>query len=202
MPFFSRQNKVIKLFEQLDLNREEIFCLEGFQPRDGFLFLTENEERQMLDLFSEFNVYQHLFPILTDQNSNYWCIYKSGILKGMVCYLSHDELSLEPKFYNIYQLLHVIEQYPELYDYDDLDINMFDFPLINKLEIEQNIQEIKSKLYEYLDSIKDEELIQQISFSIMAILTRHEIHLFEQFLKSDDLYIVERAREILLLMNN
>ncbi len=80
----------------------------------------------MLKIFGQYEIFNDLIPILADGNSNYFCFYTKGILKGMVCYLVHDEQVSASIFYGIKELITEIENNPEALDFDDLKIVAFD----------------------------------------------------------------------------
>ncbi len=112
------------------ISEKDIERLTKYTSRDGFVLVDESECNNVLETFKQYPIYKNLIPLLTDNNSNYWCLYIDGILKGMVCHLSHVEISLEPKFSTIDHLISTIENNPKAWDYYDLyDLEVFDFPI-------------------------------------------------------------------------
>ena len=97
-------------FSKFNIKTEVLKKLENYESRDGFNLIEKSEFQDMLEYFEQYEVYNNLIPILTDNNSNYWCLYFDGTLKGMVCYLNHGELSLEPKFKGVSELIETIEK--------------------------------------------------------------------------------------------
>lgn len=189
---------MIEKLNGFDLKTSEIERLASFQSRDGFMLLEETEFDEMQKYFEQFPMYKNIIAFLTDGNSNYWCLYISGAMKGMICYLSHDEPSLEPKFKSVLNLLNVIEENPEAYDFYDLDRTLFDFPTIgNTSDFEQRNQIIEQLRAELLTE-KDEDTKQQIAFSIIALTSTDEIEKnIYPFLDDTDMYVQERAIEML-----
>ena len=116
----------------------------------------------------------------------------------MICYLNHGELSLEPKFKGISELLETIEKNPESYDFDELNIEVFDFPTKNDSIDLINRKEIVTELLTELELIEQEDRKQQIAFSIMNLTSESEIEsIIYPFLDNQDMYIQERAIELL-----
>ncbi|UNM96353.1 hypothetical protein MMG00_00245 [Ignatzschineria rhizosphaerae] len=95
--------------------------IEDFQSRDGFVVLKEAEFNNMMAFFKDYpENFAELLPIMTDNNSNYLCVYFTGYHRFQVAYLSHDEMDLTPIYPNISSLIQVINQYSECYDIEDI----------------------------------------------------------------------------------
>lgn len=173
--------------------------LESFESRDGFIVLDEDEFEKMQDYLKEFPVYQFLVPIMTDENSNYWCLYADGPLKNMICHLSHDEPSLEPRFRSLSSLIDTITEYPDSYDIYDFEDDYFDFPnrqvSPNYLQDKEIIGEL-NKIFEA--ETDDDQIRTQTAFSIMALASPTDIEtIIYPFLDDEDMYVQERAIQIL-----
>ena len=189
---------MIEKLNKFDLNTSEIEKLTAYQSRDGFVLLYDAEFDEIENYFSHFPIYKNLVALLTDENSNYWCINVSGPMKGMICYLSHDEPNLEPKFKNISSFLKVIDENPEAYDFYDLEETSFDFPSSKNPpefnERKQIIEELKTNFH----SENDEDVRLQIAYSIIALTSVEEIeNSIYPFLDDEDMYIQERVIQIL-----
>jgi len=172
--------------------------LTSFESRDGFLLLDEGDFEKMQAYLKEFAVYKFLVPIMTDDNSNYWCLYVDGPLKNMVCYISHDEPSLEPRFRSLSSLIDAINNHPGCYDIHDFDDSFFDFP--NREISPDYLQEKKiiSALGKILgDEYTDEDIRTQTAFSMMALTSPTDIEEIIYPLLDEDMYIQERAIEML-----
>lgn len=168
---------MIEKLNKFDLNTSEIEKLTAYQSRDGFVLLYDAEFDEIENYFSHFPIYKNLVALLTDENSNYWCINVSGPMKGMICYLSHDEPNLEPKFKNISSFLKVIDENPAEFN-----------------ERKQIIEELKTNFH----SENDEDVRLQIAYSIIALTSVEEIeNSIYPFLDDEDMYIQERAIQIL-----
>jgi hypothetical protein len=172
--------------------------LESFESRDGFTILEEEEFRSMQRYFEEFPIYKDLIPVMTDGNSNYWCLYIDGPLKNMVCYLNHEEPSLEPRFKNLSSLIDTINKHPESYDIDDFDAAFFDYPtrqLIQSHFENAIIERLRAGLKA---NANDDDLRMQTAFAIMALTSPTEIESsIYPFLDDEDMYIQERAIQML-----
>ena len=189
---------MIEKLNKFDLNTSEIEKLTTFQSRDGFVLLEDGEFDEMENYFSQFPIYKNLVALLPDENSNYWCINVSGPMKGMICYLGHDEPNLEPKFKDISSFLKVIDENPEAYDFYDLDKTLFDFPNSKNLTEFNERKQIIEKLKTDFHSENDEDVRLQIAYSIIALTSLEEIEdNIYPFLDDEDMYIQERAIQIL-----
>lgn len=189
---------MIEKLNKFELKTSEIEQLKNFQSRDGFVLIDDAEFEEMENYFNQFSVYKNLAPLVTDENSNYGCINVNGPMKGMICHLSHDEPNLEPKFKDISNFLKAIDESPEAFDFYDLDETSFDFPSsknpIEFNERKQIIEELKTDF----NSENDEDVRQQIAFSIIVLSLTDEIEdNIYPFLDDEDMYIQERAIQIL-----
>ena len=156
----------------------------------------------MQDFFNDYTLFNDLKVILTDENSNYWCVFVGGARKGMVCHLDHEEQDQQqPRFKSISRLLEVIEQHKEAYDFDELKElpeNVFDFPS-KTLEDFQGRKQIIEQLYQEIDNLdtEDESYDQSRSSHIYSIIvlsmaSEVETHI-KPFLDDEDDYVREFA---------
>ena len=156
----------------------------------------------MQDFFNDYTLFNDLKVILTDENSNYWCVFVGGARKGMVCHLDHEfQDQQQPRFKSISRLLEVIEQHEEAYDFDeliDLPENVFDFPS-KTLEDFQGRKQIIEQLYQEIDNLdtEDESYDQNrssriYSIIVLSIASEVETHI-KPFLDDEDDYVREFA---------
>lgn len=104
---------------------KDVDALGTFISRDGFIILEQEEFESMTSFFSEYpDDFSELLPIMTDNNSNYICVYYVGNYQYQVALLNHDEMDLLPIYSNIYELITVIQRHPECYDIEDILSNM------------------------------------------------------------------------------
>ncbi len=164
--------------------------LNTFNSREGFYRLNEDELGSLLDYFSDFPVYTDLVPILTDGQSNYWCLYIDGVLKGKICYLSHDEVSLEPRFKSLSSFIKLINANPSYSDVSDIPLSSYDYP---SREMDDIDREVILQLKNIFDNESEEDNRQQVAFSIMALTSLQDIENIYAFLYDEDMYVQERA---------
>lgn len=120
--------RIIELLKQHQFPPVDVQALENFGSRDGFQSITNEALTGMLAFFEQYPLeYENLLPIMTDDNSNYLCVYFKGNDKGKVCHLSHDEIDLTPRFKSIESLIHIIINNPEAWDFEELPEESFDF---------------------------------------------------------------------------
>ncbi|WP_299315920.1 HEAT repeat domain-containing protein [uncultured Aquimarina sp.] len=187
-------------FSKYKIEKNDLKHLLSYESRDGFELIEKDDFESMLEYFVQYEIYANLIPILTDNNSNYWCLYVGGKLKGTVCHLSHDEVNLEPKFKNITKLINTIEKNPEAYDFSELDVQVFDYPKReNEIDLD-NREEIITELLTEFEQVSEnkEDLRQQLAFSVIALVKSKEIESYVYpLLDDEDMYIQERAIEII-----
>nr|WP_314603417.1 hypothetical protein [uncultured Capnocytophaga sp.] len=202
----------MKVFDELkkaEINNKDIEQLEKFygeerfiRGRDGFIAVEDEDFEGMQDFFNDYTLFNDLRVILTDENSNYWCVFVAGARKGMVCHLDHEfQDQQQPRFKSISRLLEVIEQHEEAYDFyelKELPENVFDFPS-RTLEDFEGRKEIIEQLYQEIDNLdtEDESYDQSrssriYSIIVLSIASEVETHI-KPFLTDEDDYVREFA---------
>ena len=202
----------MKVFDELKkagIDNKDIEQLEKFygeerfiRGRDGFIAVEDEDFEGMQDFFNDYTLFNDLRVILTDENSNYWCVFVAGARKGMVCHLDHEfQDQQQPRFKSISRLLEVIEQHEEAYDFyelKDLPENVFDFPS-RTLEDFEGRKEIIEQLYQEIDNLdtEDESYDQSrsshiYSIIVLSIASEVETHI-KPFLTDEDDYVREFA---------
>lgn len=74
-----------------------------------------------MNYFAQFpDVYEKSIPLLTDNNSNYWCAYLEGEFRYSVWHFWHDDLNLEVQFHRIADLMDAINANEDCWDFWDL----------------------------------------------------------------------------------
>lgn len=184
--------------KEFNISEDEIEKLKNFKSRDGFIIIEDNEFMEMQKYFDQFPVYKNIVTILTDRNSNYWCVYVDTAIKGMVCYLSHDELNLEPKFRSISNLIDTIDNNLDVFDLEDFNEKHFEFPATKEIIDFTERSRLVEQLFTELKVETDEDCIQQLAFAIMVLSSNNEIETnIYPFLDNEDMYIQERAIQFL-----
>jgi hypothetical protein len=182
-----------KILKESGFPLTAIAALGKLDTRDGFEFPQVDDLKEMMAFFREHPALAELVPILTDNNSNYICVYKSGPLLGKICYFSYGETSLDPKFRNIENLVTAISANPDAWDFTELPEDILDYPL--KLTREDN--NIKESLFTRYHEEADDDIKTQLAFSIMSLTPTDNLEELYPFLNSDDMYIQERAIDML-----
>lgn len=176
----------------------DIALLAAFESRDGFSVLGDDEFDEMREYLGNFPVYQFLVPLLTDNNSNYYCLYVGGPLKNMTCYLNHEELDLAPRFRSLASLLDAVANYPHRFGMDDFEAHFFDFPSREPSPNYEEDQKIISALHHALAAAADEDQRTQTAFAIMALASPADLEaVIYPFLDDEDMYVQERAIRLL-----
>lgn len=188
-----------EILTRYGITASDIRNLETFASRDGFVLLDEDEFREMQEYFSEFPVYQFLVPFMTDDTAAYWCVYADGPLKNMVCYVSHEELDLAPRFRSLSSFIDAIRNQPQRHGMAELEDRFFDFPSRQESPTSWQDQEIIGALYNALAAATDDDQQRtQTAFAIMALTSPSNIEtIIYPFLADEDMYVQERAIALL-----
>ncbi|SEW52894.1 SMI1/KNR4 family protein [Chitinophaga arvensicola] len=113
---------------EYNIPQQDIDALDRFLPRDGFQFLSEEEFDGMMVFISQYeDDFGHIIPLLTDDNSNFICINGGPENHGYICYLSHDEINLNPLFKSARHLIDAVNSHQEAWDITELPPSVFDF---------------------------------------------------------------------------
>lgn len=114
-------NAIWGVLDYYEIDTKSIDALKEFKSRDGFQIINDAELFQMMDYFEEYrDDFGYLIPFITDDNSNYLCIYYKDEFKNKICYFNHEEPDTYPILENIEELLSLIEANSQAYDFFDL----------------------------------------------------------------------------------
>ena len=191
---------MIGQLHKFNVDKDDIERLKAFEPRFRFELIDDNVFSDIVEGCKDWTVFKDLIPIMADGDSNYWCLYIAGAMKGMVCHLQHDMINLEPKFKNVSNFISAIETHikDDIWDFYEIDNDIFDFPSKKDLSQFTERKKIIDCLSTELKTETDEERRQHLSFSIMVLTSIDEIEAnIYPFLYSDDVCIQERAIYIL-----
>jgi len=177
----------------------DIAKLEAFESRDGFIVLDDDEVEEMQEYLASFPVYEFLVPFMTDNNSNYCCLYLDGPLKNMICYLSHEEPDLAPRFRSLSSFVDTITNHAHCYGMADFEDRAFDFPSRQVSPTYLQDRESIGELYKALAAgADDDQRRTQTAFAIMALASPTDIEtIIYPFLDDADMYVQERAIALL-----
>ncbi|UNK20304.1 HEAT repeat domain-containing protein [Paenibacillus sp. N3/727] len=158
--------------------------------------MDSDEVIELIEFLSDIEVYQNIIPLWTDDNSNYVGVFYQCPLKHRVCYIDHEETDISPSFRSVSSFIRSIEQDPDL-DWRELKK---EYPV----ETESSIQDLEDdqksidELNHLLNSNDlDDDLRCQLLFSIMALTPKMHLDSLVKYLDDEDMYVQERACEIL-----
>ena len=139
----------------------------------GFYSLTDTEFDDMMSVFADDESYQNLIPILTDNESNYWCLYADGTLKGRVCHLGHGGEPICPAYHHLHTLFDVIKGHADAYDFYDLQADdLLDFPV--KADFDERA-ELLARLYDEFCHSTSDELRSHLAFAVLTLCLPQDI---------------------------
>lgn len=181
---------------EVSLPEEVVKVLErhaGVQQQREFVLriLKSEEVREMLDALSDFEVFESILPLWTDDSSNYVAIYVDGPLKHRICYLNHEETDNSPAFRSVENFIHELEK-DEQQDWEDLNK---DYPSLAAEAYPEDLSIIHElvRLSERTDL--DEDLRCQYLLSMLALISYDRLPMVLPFVEDEDPYVRERALE-------
>ncbi|WP_195576728.1 HEAT repeat domain-containing protein [Paenibacillus sp. 1001270B_150601_E10] len=154
--------------------------------------LQSDEINNMEELFRQ--MYPQHLPISwlwTDDNSNYAGVYMDGPMKGMICYLNHEEPDYSPVFQSIDRFLAAILQAgPDAY----MEELQTDYPGTLAGELEWGVVQ---QLTETVGQLDDEEARVQYLFALMSLTPANKLDTLLPYLDDEDMYVQERVCDII-----
>ena len=117
----------------------------------------------------------------------------------MICYVSHEEVDLAPRFRSLASFLAASNAQPTSDDPGDIAAALSDFPSHQVSPTYAQDQEIIRKLHTALAAeTADDERRTQTAFALLAFTTPPDIETtLYPFLDDADMYVQERAIELL-----
>lgn len=192
-----------KLFERLNIKipQEEIDILESHERNQNehdydLRLLNDNEVIELMEWMSEVEVYRHIVPLWTDDNSNYIGVYHQGTLKYRICYINHEETDTSPGFRSISSFTNSIDQHPDL-EWSELNKDYPAIVTVDSGDRDHDIQSIQELNHLLASDELDDDLRCQVIFSIMALTPIDQLESLMAFLDDEDMYVQERACEIM-----
>lgn len=169
---------------------------EGQKKNEFFLrMLTQDEITELFQYMSSIDVYRDIFPLWTDNNSNYIGLFYDGPLKYRVCYINHEEMDISPGFRSVDSFVAEIEKNFQL-DWDELEK---DYPRDkehnNNEYMDHDLSSIQLLNQRLESSELDDELRCQYIFCIMALTPYNQLDTLLKYLDDEDMYVQERACE-------
>lgn len=141
----------------------------------------------------------------SDGNSNYAAVYLSGLLEGKICFIDHEETDLSPvfrDFTNFYQSIfeiHALNLRQPSAESGWWDMKT-DYPKLVKDENEEFYFEDLLLAEKFIELFREEtgyEKKQHLAFCAMNLLPLSETDKILEFVRSDDMWIQERACQLL-----
>lgn len=189
-------------FLNISLPQEIINAFDNpsyLKHKNDFLIrlLSFEEATEMYLYINKDDNISEVFPLWTDDNSNYIGVYMFGALTGKVCFIDHEETDLSPVYPNVETLIKILLESPEI---DWCELPRY-YPRskeqTDEPQLKQDLQTIE-ELKILLNNPKlDEEKRTQYLFSIMALTPYTQLEEIIPFLEDSDMWVQERAAEIL-----
>jgi len=139
--------------------------------------------------------YKGICPILTDNNSNYIGYFYTGPLKGKICFINHEETDLSPGFRSVNNLIQEILSKP---DCEWLELSL-DYPeeARNDLNLHEDLETIELIKKNIADNKINDDYRQQLMYALISITPFSCTEDLYKYLKSDDMYIQEKAVNVI-----
>ncbi|MCL2116544.1 MAG: hypothetical protein FWH29_10030 [Methanobrevibacter sp.] len=131
--------KIFKIY-QLDY-----FALEKFQEKEGIKLFKDKTDFILTEKWcEEYKLGFNLLPLFTNNESDFVGVYTTGILKGKVACVNHDNIDFAPRFRNLKSFMAKINNSSIVFDWRELGLDSFDYP--NKRELSQREKEEEDKI--------------------------------------------------------
>lgn len=171
---------VNRLERHAEVQRQQEFFLRMLKPE---------EVREMLDALSDFEVFESILPLWTDDNSNYIALYVDGPLKYRICYLNHEETDNSPAFRSVGNFIRELEKNAQQ-DWEDLNK---DYPSLAAQADREDLSIIQELVKQSERQQADEDLRRQCLFSMMALIPQDLLPTILPFVEDEDPYVREHA---------
>lgn len=158
--------------------------------------LSSEEITEMISVLQGMTGFEELLPLWTNDHSDYIGVYASGILRGKVCHISHEETDLSPGFRSVETFLTAVQQYPEQ-EWEELTK---DYPTVRELseqEVAEDIQCLSGLLMKIEQGEVDEDERCMLLYSVMALTPNSQLDTLLPYLDDEDMYVQERACDVL-----
>nr|WP_018883936.1 hypothetical protein [Paenibacillus massiliensis] len=158
--------------------------------------LSSEEITEMVSVLQGMTGFEELLPLWTNDHSDYIGVYASGILRGKVCHISHEETDLSPGFRSVETFLTAVQQYPEQ-DWEELTK---DYPTRQELSEQEEVEDIQclsGLLLQIEREETDEEERCMLLYSVMALTPISRLDSLLPYLDDEDMYVQERACDVL-----
>lgn len=133
-----------------------------------------------------------------DDNSNYAGLYVKGPLSGCICFIDHSETDLSPVYRSLYSfLVNLIDAAEKGFGWYDMPTEYPQYtPSENAIRTAEDWARAQA-LKHFFEVAEDEEEKLQLAYCIMQITPFEETDSLLDFLQDQDMYIQEKAAEII-----
>lgn len=175
--------------ELISVWSDEDFCLDEY----NFRLLTSDEIITMHHILQEdpYSPTEQLtiLPFLTDDNSNYTCIYYDGLFKDKITYYDHEDVDFSPSFSSITSFIKYLKDDPNEYIGRKQE-----YPIM--IDTEEYYTLYTHSLKKYKQSTDFNSLIYW-AFCTLNFIPLHEISIMRAFLFDTNLWIQEKACRVI-----
>lgn len=175
----------------LDLN-----IINNLLSQKGFRLLSDHEVAETKKWLENYKLGIELFPIITNDESDYIAVYTEAPLINKVALLQHSNLDFTPKFKDISTVINSIEKgfVTSDNDWENFD-NHFDYP-----DRKNDYQE--SAIIEYLKKAIDNKEMSNdryelLTSAIMVLTPYREIESIYEYLDDKNVFVRQKAVSIL-----
>ncbi|WP_310604575.1 hypothetical protein, partial [Anaerosporobacter sp.] len=196
-------------FEDLELNKygfsseeKEKICefYDLCKTNDYGIYPVSKSEFEEMQSWSE-EFLPEICLLWTNRNSNYAGVYISGLLKGKVCIVDHEEEMYAPLFRSINSFITTIVSHKldDLYNQDMLKVDWADYPSVNSSQAEKDSDlHIVKTIIEQIN--KDSERDYYRSGMIVCYLMPNtHLDLLKPFLYEENMWVQETACYVLAI---
>ncbi|MDR2921617.1 MAG: hypothetical protein LBV72_19910 [Tannerella sp.] len=158
------------------MNWKEIFethqldysILDKYQEKQGIkLFADEEYFIVEKNWCKEYKLGFELLPVFTNDESDFVGIYTTGLLKGKIACVDHDNIDFAPRFRNLASFIDRVNNTPIDFDWHDLPLDSFDYP--SKKERPKYEQDSDDKIIvECWNLITKKELASNGNYELIA----------------------------------
>ncbi len=139
----------------------------------------------------------------SNRNCNYAGVYTSGLLKGKVCIVDHEEEMYAPLFRSINSFIAAVvsNKLDDLYNQDMLSVDWADYPSINASEEEKDSDfEIVKAIIEQIDNDPEIDYYRN-GMVVCYLMPDTHLDLLKPFLYREDMWVQEVACYVLASHN-
>lgn len=158
--------------------------------------LSSEEITELISALQGMMGFTELLPLWTNDHSDYIGVYVHGVLRGKVCYISHEETDLSPGFRSVESFLAAVQQCPEQ-EWEELTKDYPTGSELSKQEEAEDIQCLNGLLMKIEQGEVDDDERCLLLYSVMALTPSSQLDSLLPYLDDEDMYVQERACGVL-----